>query len=348
MPLRRDSYSLLRETLRWRVALVLGVLIMALMAALGILNTHLGLTDTALLAWIVLGLTSACVTALLTLPRQLGGTIFFCVIAAALLVVPAYGLQHGRNMQHWAYILPPVMVFLMRAGPALVVMLIYGVYVTLVSTPVLPGIDVVRFASGYGLLVCFLYTYALLQERAAAMLRYHSDHDALTNCLNRRTFNETLEQLSRPGAASRSCAILLIDIDHFKSINDQHGHLVGDRVITQVAAELGRQLDRGVPLFRYGGEEFAIIVSQTEPAATPALAETLRQAIAHFDFQGIAVTVSIGLAHWQSSQGSLASAIARADRALYAAKNAGRNRVVVDSAAIERASQAGKGDRHTA
>jgi diguanylate cyclase (GGDEF)-like protein len=332
MPLRRDSYSLLRETLRWRVALVLGVLIVALMLALGVLNTHLGYADTALLAWIIMGMTAACVVGLLTLPRELGGTVFFCVIAAALLLVPAFGLQHGRNMQHWAYILPPVMVFLMRAGPALAVMLIYGAYVTLVSMPVLPGIDVVRFASGYGLLVCFLYTYALLQERAAAMLRYHSDHDALSNCLNRRTFNETLEQLASPDSTHKTCSVLLIDIDHFKSINDQHGHLVGDRIITQVAAELGRQLDAGTPLFRYGGEEFAIILHRGDEHQATALAERLRSAIAACDFQGVAVTASIGVAQWRSGQGSLASAIGRADRALYAAKNAGRNRVVADNA----------------
>jgi diguanylate cyclase (GGDEF)-like protein len=332
MPLRRDSYSLLRETLRWRVALVLGVLIIALMAALGTLNSHLGLDDTALLAWIVLAVTSICVLLLLTLSRELSGTIFFCVIAAALLVVPAFGLQHGRTLQHWAYIFPPVMVFLMRAGPALWLMLIYGIYVTLMIAPILPGIDAVRFASGYGLLVCFLYTYALLQERAAAMLRYHSDHDALTNCLNRRTFNETLEQLSSPAATGKACTILLIDIDHFKSINDQHGHLVGDRIITQVAAELGRQLDAGTPLFRYGGEEFAILLKQAATARAAPLAERLRAAIAEFDFQGVAVTVSIGVAHWQSGQGSLSSAIGRADQALYAAKRSGRNRVSLEAA----------------
>lgn len=332
MPLRRDSYSILRANLRWRVALVLGVLVMTLMLALAALNRHLGYADTALLSWIIFGVTGACVVALLTLPRELGGTVFFAVIAVALLLVPAYGLEHGRNMQHWAYIFPPVMVFLMRAGPALATMLVYGLYVTLVTTPLLPGIDVVRFASGYGLLVCFLYTYALLQERAAAMLRYHSEHDALTNCLNRRTFNETLEQLGAAATSSRACAFLLIDIDHFKSINDQHGHLVGDRVITEVAAVLGRQLDPGTPLFRYGGEEFAIILQRAGEDAGRALAEGLRNAIEHCDFQSVRVTVSVGVATWTEGQETLAAAIGRADRALYAAKRAGRNCVIVDAA----------------
>ncbi len=336
MPLHRDSYSILRETLRWRVALVLGVLVMVQMLALGLLNTHLGYADTALLSWIVLALTGGCVLALFTLSRALSGTLFFCVVAAMLVLVPYFGLQHGRNMQHWAYIFPPVLVFLLRAGPALLVMLLYGTYVTLLTMTLLPGIEVVRFASGYGLLVCFVYTYALLQERAAAMLRYHSDHDALTNCLNRRTFNEALLRLSAPGSATAMCTFLVIDIDHFKAVNDQHGHLVGDRIITQVAAELGRQLDAGTPLFRYGGEEFAVILNGAGEAEGCALGERLRSAIAACDLQGITATISTGVATWHAGHGNLDSALGRADRALYTAKRSGRNRVIADSSALEK------------
>jgi diguanylate cyclase (GGDEF)-like protein len=325
---RRDSYTLLRDTLRWRVALVLGVLVMALMVVLAAINTSLGLADTALLAWAIFGATAVGVAALLLLPHGIGGTIFFCVILAVLVAVPAFGLYHGRNMQHWAYILPPLLVFLVRATPALVGMLLFGVYVSLTIVPLLPGIDVIRFAAGYGLVVCFMYTYALLQERAAAMLRYHSDHDALTNCLNRRTFNEALERLEESRAGGRHCTFLLIDIDHFKSINDQHGHLVGDRIITQVAAVLGRELDPGTPLFRYGGEEFAVMQVDGGEASGLHLAERLRAAVAGNDFQGVAVTVSIGVAEWHAGQGTISAAVGHADQALYEAKRAGRNRVV--------------------
>lgn len=332
MPLRHDSYSLLRETLRWRVALVLGVLGIVLLATLVVVNMHMGLNDSAVLSGVALAAISVCVVLLLVLPRELGATIYFWTTAAVLLVLPAVGLHHGHSLQHWAYLFPPVMIFLLRAGPALCLMLIYGIGVTVMIALWFPGIDAVRFASGYGLLSCFLYTYALLQERAAAMLRFHSDHDALTNCLNRRIFNESLAQLSSPSATARACTVLLIDIDHFKSINDQHGHLVGDRIITQVAAELGRHLDAGTQLFRYGGEEFAILLKQTDAHQSAVLAERLRAAIAEFDFQGVAVTVSIGVALWQSGQGSLSSAISRADQALYAAKRGGRNRVSFEAA----------------
>jgi diguanylate cyclase (GGDEF)-like protein len=327
---RRDSYTQLRDTLRWRVALVLGLLVMALMVVLAAINTSLGLDDTALLAWSIFAATAIGVLLLLALPHAAGGTIFFCLIVAVLLAVPAFGLYHGRNMQHWAYILPPLLVFLVRATPALVGMVLFGIYVTLTIVPLLSGIDVIRFAAGYGLLVCFMYTYALLQERAAAMLRYHSDHDALTNCLNRRTFNEALDRLEAARSPAR-CTFLLIDIDHFKSINDQHGHLVGDRIITQVAAVLGRELDPGTPLFRYGGEEFAVMLEGAEGSAGAHLAERLRTAAARADFQGVAVTVSIGVAEWRAGHGTVSAAVGHADQALYDAKRGGRNRVVAQA-----------------
>lgn len=331
MATHRDSYSILREELRWRVALVLGVMIVVLMVALGSLNTRLGLADTAELAWWVLAASSACVVGLLLLPRGVGGTLFFLMIVATLLVVPAFGLYHGRNMQHWAYIFPAVIIFLMRPGPGLLAIVAYGVYVSWATARLLPAIEVVRFASGYGLLICFMYTYALLQERAAAMLRYHSERDALTNCFNRRTFNEAIERLATEASATVRRTFLLIDIDYFKAINDEHGHLVGDRIITQVAAELGRHLAADTPLYRYGGEEFAVILGQDDEDAAARLAERLRAAVANADFQGVRVTVSIGIATWRSALGSVSSAIGHADRRLYEAKRAGRNRVVAPS-----------------
>lgn len=322
---RRDSYSILRETLRWRVALALGTLVIVLMVALGLFNLHQGYADTAFLAWAVLAVVCGCMVAMLTLPRGLGGNIFFGVVAVVLVLVVAFGLYRDRPMHHWAYMFPPAIVFLLRAGPALVAMLVFGIYVSVVTAQLLPLLDTVRFASGYGLLVFFMYTYALLEERAGAMLRFLSDHDALSNCLNRRTFNEAMDAVEHE---REICSFLLIDIDHFKSINDQRGHLVGDRVITAVAALLGGGLDAGTALYRYGGEEFAIMLAADETAGT-ALAERLRQAVAGADFGGISLTVSIGVATWRVRDGSVAAALSRADQALYAAKNAGRNCVVV-------------------
>ncbi|SFN41756.1 GGDEF domain-containing protein [Dokdonella immobilis] len=330
--LRQDSFITLRDTIRWRVALVLASLIVVVMITLGTINTKLGLTDTARLAWAVLAVASASVIVLLLTSRRLGGTIFFASIAAILLIVPIYGLEIDRNMQHWAYIFPPLLVFLLRPGPSLVAMVAYGIYVSWITALLLPPIEVVRFSSGYGLTVCFMYTYALLQEQAAKMLRYHSDHDALSNCLNRRTFNEALDRLASTRNGFQSCEFLLIDIDHFKAINDQNGHLVGDRIITQVAAELGRSLVADAPLFRYGGEEFAVMLVDADEGAGEALAERLRSAIEQGDFQGVKVTISVGVSRWRVGRGKVESALQKADEALYAAKRAGRNRIEVASA----------------
>jgi hypothetical protein len=202
---RRDSFTILRETMRWRVALVLSSLITVLMVVLALLNTSLGLRDTAWLAWSIMLVTGSCVVALLTLPRPVGTTVFFGAIGLVLVAVPAFGLALGRPVQYWSYVFPPLLVFLFRPGPALAGMLAYGLYVGATLVPIVPTIDVVRFGSAYGLLVCFMYTYALLENRAAAMLRYHSKHDALTNCLNRRTFNEALESLERSQRPDREC-----------------------------------------------------------------------------------------------------------------------------------------------
>lgn len=323
MTLRRDSYSILRENLRWRTALGLGALVIVLMVGLGVFNHLHDYADTAVLAWAVLAVVGGCVVGLLVLPRGFGGNLFFSALALILVLVMGLGWYLDRPMQHWAYIFPPVVAFLLRPGWALAAMIAFGIYASAITAQLLPLIDTVRFASGYGLLLFFMYTYAMLEERAAGMLRYHSDHDALSNCLNRRTFNETLAAVEHE---LKRCTFLLIDIDHFKAINDRRGHLAGDRAITEVSAVLSRALGDHTALYRYGGEEFAVMIDADE-AAGLALAERLRAAVANADFDDIRMTVSIGVATWHARQGSVDAALSRADEALYAAKAAGRNRV---------------------
>jgi diguanylate cyclase (GGDEF)-like protein len=295
------------------------------MIVLGVLNARSGRTDSVWLSITVFLVLAGSLAMLLVLPRELGGKIYFWMTAAILAFLPWFGYHEGRTFHYWTYVLPPVLFFVMRTTPALVCMLVFGVYSCLMAAPITPAIDVARIGLSYLLLVGFMYTYAQLEERAAVMLRYHSDHDALTNCLNRRTFNERLQKIETAG---ESCAFLLMDIDHFKSINDQHGHLVGDRVITQVAAVLGSVLDADALLFRYGGEEFAVILPENDERTAQRLAERLRAAVEKGGFGDVAVTISIGLAAWTQGKGSMAQVLDAADHALYAAKRGGRNRVV--------------------
>jgi diguanylate cyclase (GGDEF)-like protein len=326
-----DAFSQLKETTRWRVAVVLSLLLLILSFTLALLNQHLGLRDTEHLAWLAFAVSGVCLLLLWRLPKAVGALIFFNAIGLLLILVPAYGWYHGRAMQYWSYVLPPLLVFLLPSHRALFGMVAYGLYVAAVLTVLVPLIETIRFLSAYGLTVCFIYTYALLEERAASMLQHHSNFDVLSNCLNRRTFNTRMAEISSQSRNRDAGSLLLMDIDFFKDINDRHGHLVGDRMISELADVLQRQLRQDTPLFRYGGEEFAIMLpGQTEQAAW-SLAERLREAVATADFNGIRLTLSIGVAQWQRGDSSEA-ALDRADRALYAAKNQGRNRTVRASA----------------
>ncbi|WP_437834314.1 diguanylate cyclase [Sorangium sp. So ce1153] len=156
--------------------------------------------------------------------------------------------------------------------------------------------------------------------------------DGLTQIHNKRYLHEAIErEIIRNRRHERGLAILLFDIDHFKRINDVHGHLAGDFVLKEVARLVHSRLRRYEVFARYGGDTFAIVLPEGSIDDAAALGETLRQQLAehHFVFQinSIRVTLSIGLALLQ--QGDRAGdLIKRADESLYAAKRSGRNCVV--------------------
>lgn len=155
--------------------------------------------------------------------------------------------------------------------------------------------------------------------------------DALTLVHNRRYFDEALErEVMRAKRYGRPLSLLMIDVDHFKAINDDCGHLGGDRVLHEVAQRLkGAAPDETVA--RYGGEEFAVILAETPIEEALVIAETLRRNIdeARMSLQTaeLRVTVSIGCADVRASDTTAQELVARADAALYRAKHAGRNRV---------------------
>ena len=162
--------------------------------------------------------------------------------------------------------------------------------------------------------------------------------DALTGLHNRRYMETHMSGLVEQ-ALSRGhpLAVLVLDIDHFKSINDAHGHDAGDEVLREFALRVRKSI-RGIDLAcRYGGEEFVVFMPETDLAAATAVAERLRRRIASEPFpireraQGIDVTISIGIAALGADDDA-ASVIKRADQALYRAKHNGRNRVVPDAA----------------
>jgi diguanylate cyclase (GGDEF)-like protein len=157
--------------------------------------------------------------------------------------------------------------------------------------------------------------------------------DSLTGLYNRRYFMERIdEEVGRAKRYEVPLSLLMLDLDHFKVVNDQHGHLIGDQVLIKVATIL-KKLRRGDFPGRYGGEEFCILSTNTDLAGAEALAERLRKGI---EQQALAngdslprVTCSIGVAQFDATMSTSQGLLRHADEALYRAKQAGRNRVFI-------------------
>lgn len=177
-------------------------------------------------------------------------------------------------------------------------------------------------------------------ERANRELQALSVKDGLTNVFNRRFFNQKItEEWAKSLRAQRPFALLMVDIDRFKLINDTHGHVGGDHVLAKVAVILKSVVCRpGDTISRYGGEEFSILLPETGIEGAEKVADLLVQRVAteiiHFNAVLIPVTISIGLAVFNSGtpDTDVQSFIERADKALYHAKEGGRNRYCVSRA----------------
>lgn len=175
------------------------------------------------------------------------------------------------------------------------------------------------------------------KQREQALTRM-TQIDALTGVYNRRGFFERAQALLE-AARDRSPSLLLIDADHFKRVNDTHGHAVGDTVLVQLANRMGAALREGDLLGRIGGEEFAVFLPATNEQTASELAERIRLAVARhaLRIQGLRVpmTLSIGMSVVLPGEQNLDAALHRADTAMYRAKRNGRNRVEAQTASKE-------------
>lgn len=168
----------------------------------------------------------------------------------------------------------------------------------------------------------------------AANLRRSAELDALTGTLNRRTIDLWLSRsFSEAHRAHQSLSVLFVDLDHFKAINDTHGHACGDACLRHVAGVLRAQLEPSDMLGRYGGEEFVLVLPGRDGDAARRLGERIRDAVERstLDCNGktVRLTVSIGVAPRLPEEQQAGAAVERADKALYTAKRSGRNKVCV-------------------
>jgi diguanylate cyclase (GGDEF)-like protein/putative nucleotidyltransferase with HDIG domain len=159
-------------------------------------------------------------------------------------------------------------------------------------------------------------------------LQLLATHDALTECLNRRAFLERLEaSLASSKRYGHAVSCIMVDIDHFKAVSDNHGHGVGDQVLQRVAEALQSVLRKNDSLCRFGGEEFCIILPYANTQSGILTASRLRHAVELQVCAGVHVTVSLGVASTESGVDNPTELLDWADKALYLAKNTGRNRV---------------------
>lgn len=158
--------------------------------------------------------------------------------------------------------------------------------------------------------------------------------DGLTGIFNRRFFERRImEEIERARRYDTGLTVIMADIDQFKSLNDEFGHLLGDEVLRQVSSLFHRQVRKSDVVCRYGGEEFAILLAQTDAEQGFTIAEKLRRMVEDWQFPGVprAITISAGVAAFPQHGKSRDEIIRAADCGLYAAKQAGRNRVCLAS-----------------
>ena len=197
------------------------------------------------------------------------------------------------------------------------------------------------YSSTWKIVFAISALFALLAYRERVITHYNSrlkdlnreleqlsKIDPLTGIANRHLLNNTfIKEIARAQRYHSQLSIIMIDVDHFKSINDNFGHVAGDHILKTIAHLMSTTIRTNDMVGRWGGEEFLILCPETDLNGASQLAENIRQKIAHFDF-GIFrnVTVSLGVAEYQDKQ-SPEKFVKKADDALYVAKNNGRNRV---------------------
>jgi diguanylate cyclase (GGDEF)-like protein len=192
---------------------------------------------------------------------------------------------------------------------------------------------VVLFTITAGLAGTLASIFAYRTESQRAQLESLASLDPLTGAFNRRTLEAELAIAIADAQRRRtSCGLAMLDLDHFKRVNDRYGHEAGDQVLVEFTALVDRAIRAGDRLFRFGGEEFVLLMPGVDPPTLRERCEELRERVADgLDVGGSPVTVSIGAAALSPGE-TAQSWLARADAAVYEAKRRGRDHVVVDAA----------------
>jgi diguanylate cyclase (GGDEF)-like protein len=179
-------------------------------------------------------------------------------------------------------------------------------------------------------LMAELVAVSVANAEARARLVEMTRTDPLTGAANRRAFSERLSaELERAQRHDEPLTLAFLDVDHFKSLNDSHGHDTGDRVIRELVGRIAHQLRAGDLLARIGGDEFALLLPETDYPAATVVVDRVRKSVEQTPLAGLEVTVTIGASVLERGEATPETIYRGADQALYSAKSAGRNAVAV-------------------
>jgi diguanylate cyclase (GGDEF)-like protein len=237
----------------------------------------------------------------------------------------------GVSLVYWVY---PTMIaayFVLRPVVALAINSVGLLVLVAVLFGRVEGVNLATIIVTIGLVNLFAYIFAYRTGLQNRQLHTAVELDFLTGVGNRRALDRKLAEYAQERRPQLESSLLLLDLDHFKQVNDQYGHAAGDKVLQRVAELMRRHTRSSDRIFRYGGEEFAIIASGAGLSAAERLAEGLRAAVeAATLLEGHPITISIGVSYMDEDHAP-SDWLAQADKVLYAAKQGGRNAVRVAS-----------------
>ncbi|WP_166424287.1 GGDEF domain-containing protein [Paraglaciecola sp. 20A4] len=263
----------------------------------------------------------------------------FLVALYSVILIGIYSISFNSTLYTWLYIIPVLSYLLLgiKLGSWFTIVYLGAgigvlIFAHLLKNPDINPIAVVNIALCLTAIWVLSYTYESKRTAMVERLQQMAAIDPLTGLNNRLHLNSVFEMLCQSiPQDQQSVSMLLLDLDHFKKVNDQYGHDVGDEVLVKVSRLINEMRRRNDWAFRFGGEEFCLLIPNTNEAQTQQVAERLRQAVEKditIDDFTLNITVSIGVARWPLDGNNLAQIYKAADARLYQAKEQGRNRII--------------------
>jgi len=285
-------------------------------------NFVAAVVDVVILAGIVGSVTCAWVTG-----RTKYSGLFLAVMTSSSAVV--VGAITGEPGLFWLF--PCLVTSFFLASPRLAIIINLGaIFAMMAQTDIFRSlVQMWSFAAGAVVVSACAYVFAYRNETQRERLEHLATIDPLTGVRNRRSMDQELAwAVASAGRSGETYSIALLDIDHFKQINDKYGHGVGDDVLVEMVALIQQHTRRTDRLFRFGGEEFVLLLPGTSGAGLETVLNNLQQVLRkHLTHPGGLVTASFGVAQLLAQE-SVDDWLSRADAALYRAKESGRDRII--------------------